>query len=898
MCGRLHINRLEMLSPLGEEKTALPRSISGKDALAAFCLDSYLPDHYKASKSDTKDSTSSRSSPGQVVMVYYSTDGSHVEVWFHDISGAWWYLSPDFTRYFRLLLANYGVTGWQYANTKVSVRGILTFFVAETLSIHNGGLSLSPDALIVSQSVVSAVLVVAALLTAFWVNKAKSAIPYTEILTETEEGRLEVEKKVPVDSCASQGSTGGHTSTVADRLIAHASSSSSSEGAPATTAAAEGNFTIRVANGVLNLLVLVLWYWSTVISIGSSKSHLMWSLFGLIAVYMAIAVAVKVIHLSDHSIKELNKTLRCQAGLGICYIIQLPTMWAYHSEVWLSMIVSAMVLLLLLDFNTATSILLVRAGLYALLIAGSYWGSTMQCCGAAPQMKDETLQDPGGQGDQGLADQDHDGGAVPLPLWQWTRTMITLSLQDSCIAIFATVDQGIGVNLVGTPVEWSANFQWSSSFTRALTFHRIPCQRGDVAPCHIYLTAARNLSSEMIINAHFSYSDTRKVEFVYRDSSDGVEHREGSQHFWVPVGPTRDMHVMYLSDLPPGAVIEFWIVADGEVVSDVRRFRTAPVTGEVTIAVGGDAGANDLGQHVSEQMARYSPYAAVFAGDVSYDNSLIGCACIWDKFLTSWDKIRVKPKDENFDDEKEEGFMIPLIFTTGNHDLGVNEKPKSERYPSHECNMGVLSKIRPLFYGYFAFEAPNGKVPRICDRSHSHVHLIGDSTVLWALDSDYALPALDTRDWLRSTLADINYPTERPLRHLAAYHLPMYPSLRDEAAWKQGARLREVWEDEFAKLGLKAAFEHHVHSFKRTKPLLRGQPIDAASGNGFVGDGKWGVLPRDSPGEDILVKEDSRFAKLGTHNHVWIAKIDLAAEGKITLIAVNEDGVEVDIVSI
>lgn len=67
-------------------------------------------------------------------------------------------------------------------------------------------------------------------------------------------------------------------------------------------------------------------------------------------------------------------------------------------------------------------------------------------------------------------------------------------------------------------------------------------------------------------------------------------------------------------------------------------------------------------------------FCQVFAGDVSYDNSLIGCACIWDKFLSNWDKIRVKPKDplKGDDDDDDQGYMIPLIFTTGNHDLGVN----------------------------------------------------------------------------------------------------------------------------------------------------------------------------------------------------------------------------------
>lgn len=32
-----------------------------------------------------------------------------------------------------------------------------------------------------------------------------------------------------------------------------------------------------------------------------------------------------------------------------------------------------------------------------------------------------------------------------------------------------------------------------------------------------------------------------------------------------------------------------------------------------------------------------------------------------------------------------------------------------------------MRRIRPLYYGYFAFEVVNGRVPEICDRSNNHV---------------------------------------------------------------------------------------------------------------------------------------------------------------------------------
>ncbi|EER12880.1 hypothetical protein Pmar_PMAR015046 [Perkinsus marinus ATCC 50983] len=373
----------------------------------------------------------------------------------------------------------------------------------------------------------------------------------------------------------------------------------------------------------------------------------------------------------------------------------------------------------------------------------------------------------------------------------------------------------------------------------------------------------------------------------------------------VPGDYSRDVYAAYVYGLSPGAIVEFWISADDEIVSDVRRFRTVPLSGEVTIAVGGDAGANELGQQVSEQLTKYDPYVGVFAGDVSYDNSLIGCACIWDKFLSNWDKIRVKPKDplkdDNDDDDDDQGYMIPLIFTTGNHDLGVNAKPRDVRYSSQDCDMNTMRRIRPLYYGYFAFEVVNGRVPEICDRSNNHVHVLGHSTVLWALDSDYGEPALNTARWVSAQLDGIETAPGRQARHLAVYHMPMYPSLSDPAIWAQGSRLRDIWEKElFTKINITVAFEHHVHAFKRSLPLRNGKVGEAEGfSTVFVGDGKWGVSPNDSPPEDALAREDERFAKLGTFNHVWIAKIDLSSsKGGITLIAVDDHGAEVDSVAV
>ncbi|KAF4743756.1 hypothetical protein FOZ62_024585, partial [Perkinsus olseni] len=490
------------------------------------------------------------------------------------------------------------------------------------------------DALIVSQAFVSAVLVVCALLTALWVSRIKDDVAYTRILQDAEEGSLTIEDTPEAD---------GRASTFE-------------------------NYLSRGACGVMSLLALVVWYWCIAISIGSSPKQLLFCLGGMLFVYLLTALLARLLRPSETSLRSLKRLLQWQAAIATCYIIQLPTMWTYHGQVYLSMLIGALPIMVTLKFNSDSFVHILRSFLIALLIAG----------------------------------------------------VMSYGLQRSCISIFATIDHGVGVVLAGTPVAWPSNYQWSTRLTRALTFSHRPCEPGSVdGPCQIYLTAANNLSSEIIINVPGDYS--------------------------------RDVHAAFVDGLTPGAVVEFWILADDKIVSDrltkysfynggqpsrlsipwdglaplsvelacLRRF---PLSGQVTIAVGGDAGANDLGQRVSEQVAKYDPYAAVFAGDVSYDNSLIGCACIWDKFLSNWDKIRVKPKDTSSSASlnDSQGYMIPLIFTTGNHDLGVNAQPSRQRYDSHDCDMSVMRKLRPLYFGYFAFEVHDGEVPEICRRSNNH----------------------------------------------------------------------------------------------------------------------------------------------------------------------------------
>jgi len=74
------------------------------------------------------------------------------------------------------------------------------------------------------------------------------------------------------------------------------------------------------------------------------------------------------------------------------------------------------------------------------------------------------------------------------------------------------------------------------------------------------------------------------------------------------------------------------------------------------------------------------------------------------------------------------------------------------------------------------------------------------------------------------------------------YHVPAYPSVRRYDGGTS-SRVREHWSPLFERHGVRVAFEHHDHAYKRTVPIRAEQPDDA--GIVYVGDGAWGVGVRD-----------------------------------------------------
>ena len=88
----------------------------------------------------------------------------------------------------------------------------------------------------------------------------------------------------------------------------------------------------------------------------------------------------------------------------------------------------------------------------------------------------------------------------------------------------------------------------------------------------------------------------------------------------------------------------------------------------------------------------------------------------------------------------------------------------------------------------------------------------------------------------------------------SVYHLAGYPSTRSPDI-KSPCFIRKYWVPLFEKYGVKLAFEHHNHAFKRTYPLLD-EKIDSL-GIVYIGDGCWGAPPRKTAGSHFYLEKSA-----------------------------------------
>ncbi len=372
----------------------------------------------------------------------------------------------------------------------------------------------------------------------------------------------------------------------------------------------------------------------------------------------------------------------------------------------------------------------------------------------------------------------------------------------------------------------------------------------------LYLTWSHDPTTTMTIN----WVD------IYSDSSDTLWYRKQGAESWSRVTATRStvgpttlqLRRSELTDLQPGSMYEFGIGAQPQDASHFWRFRTMPaeLTHTLRFVAGGDMMHNRaMLDAMSRQAQRLDPDFAMFLGDLAYANGVTGTR--WIDWLQSWKEFSVA-KDKR---------LIPIVMAIGNHEVRREAEGKN---PQEDA---------PYFYSLF-------QLPQ--DRSYYALDF-GKYLSLILLDSEHTQPIAGAQaEWLGEALCD------RADQEFVfvGYHWPAYGTTKAPEGGlpidaPKAVAIRKNWVPHFERYGISAAFENDHHNFKRTHPL-RNHRRDDANGILYLGDGAWGVVPREVPSPEVgwwLAKAESR-------NHLW--EVELHSDGTAGMRAIDPEGTVFD----
>lgn len=278
----------------------------------------------------------------------------------------------------------------------------------------------------------------------------------------------------------------------------------------------------------------------------------------------------------------------------------------------------------------------------------------------------------------------------------------------------------------------------------------------------------------------------------------------------------------------------------------IERFHTLPeeLSRPLRVVLGGDCnGKIELLREMNELAAQEEPDFVVLGGDLAYSGRRVRLFMKpyrelekWVAFFAEWTRSM----------RGEDGHLIPMVVVLGNHDLN--------HWEHQEVGKGV-----PLFYQFFPF--PEEQVPLQSYRALD----CGNYLSFLLLDSEHTHPVAGVQTvWLKQAFeARKEMPWKVPV-----YHRSAYPAVY---SFNHGVSkdIRAFWSPLFEEHGVKVAFEHHNHTYKRTYPL-RAEEIDPVRGVVYLGDGCWGVKPR------VPTSLDKRWylAEAASWNHIFSLVLD------------------------
>jgi acid phosphatase type 7 len=400
---------------------------------------------------------------------------------------------------------------------------------------------------------------------------------------------------------------------------------------------------------------------------------------------------------------------------------------------------------------------------------------------------------------------------------------------------------------------------------------RRTCMRLFILFCCVWLTDSSQVFSQDLSGLFLSWqhdpTTTMTINWVdiYEDSSRTVWHRKRGDADWNQsqaehgtMGPTTlQVRRVELTGLTPDTTYEFGIGNQPEDASHFWRFRTLPATlnRPIRFVEGGDMmHTRGMMDKMAKQMQELDPDFALLGGDLAYANLNKGSR--WIDWLGVW-MSRSVAKNKR---------LIPLVVLIGNHEVqgGYGGKPPEDA---------------SYFYGLFPL--PDNRAYYALD--------FGNYLSLLLMDSNHTNPVSGVQtEWLREAIEKRSGQTFL----FAAYHFPAYGTTK---APENGLpidaplaiEIRKHWVPLFERFGVTAVFEHDHHNFKRTH-RLRNHQRDDENGILYLGDGAWGVEPRDVPKPEV----GWWLAKAEPRNHLWLAEI--RSDKTALLQAIDDEGTVFD----
>jgi hypothetical protein len=290
-------------------------------------------------------------------------------------------------------------------------------------------------------------------------------------------------------------------------------------------------------------------------------------------------------------------------------------------------------------------------------------------------------------------------------------------------------------------------------------------------------------------------------------------------------------HFTKLSGLK-GNTAYYFVIKDDRGVSERFWFKTAPDTPQpFTFIAGGDTksadGPLEAGRNSSRVVAKLRPLFVYFNGDFTTGDGTN--ADNWKKWLTDWQQLTTTT----------DGRMVPIVPIHGNHENG------------DRANL------------YYIFNTPYQE--NDSTKIYYSLSLGGDFFHMTQLNSEIEEGGAQ-REWLKKDLEKHHNFTFK----IAGFHKPFCPHTKSK---KDNPYQYDQWVWLFQENRLNLGFDADTHMQKITYPVVPDSSANSyqgfirndQTGTMYVGEGSWGVTPRENNNDKPWTLTSGSF------NHInWI----------------------------